>query len=263
MAKRNRATLKKFFRQGALPSEEHFHDLIDSTLNMADEGFDKSPAKGLEISSLGDYGQLISFCRNDQSLWEISHGEARGNKAKLVFRGTENERPTLALTPDGKLGVNEEDPEWQCDIRGVIRSDGRIGVVPTKHKTVRADGQWHNITEGLAGCHAFEVMAGVGKRRTGRYALVHAVALNTFNPGGFWFNFLNFKKRIRCQQAYYRSWRDKLKLRWFTDKGKYYLQLRSNSDYEGDVRIRYYLTRLWFDEDMSGSLPQSDSEAGT
>ena len=31
----NRETLKNFFRQGSLPTEEHFGDLIDSTLAAA------------------------------------------------------------------------------------------------------------------------------------------------------------------------------------------------------------------------------------
>jgi len=258
MAKRNRATLKKFFKQGALPSEDYFHDLIDSTLNMADEGFDKSPAKGLEISSLGNYDNLISFCRNDQPIWLVGYDGAQN---KLLFRGEGNKTATLSLASDGKVGINTKDPEWPLDIGGVIRAEGRIGITPTKQQTVPADGQWHDITDVLTGCQAFEVMAGVGKKRTGRYALLHAIALNTFNPTGLWFNFLNLKKRIRCHQAHYRSFRDRLKLRWHGENRKYVLQLRSNSDYEGDAQIRYYLTKLWFDEDMSESLSQSDSGA--
>lgn len=260
MAKRNRETLKKLFKQGALPSEGYFHDLIDSTLNMADEGFDKSPVNGLEISTLGSSDSLISFCRNDQRMWLVGYD---GEQNKLVFQGEGSELVTLSLMANGKVGVNKKDPEWPLDVGGVIRAEGRIGITPTKQQSVPADGQWHDITGVLTGCQAFEVIAGVGKRRTGRYALVHAIALNTFNPTGPWFNFLNFKKRIRSQQAHYRSFRDRLKLRWHGENRKYVLQLRSNSDYEGDTQIRYYITKLWFDEDMSGSVPQPGSEAGT
>lgn len=257
MSKRNRATLKKFFKQGSLPSEEYFHDLIDSTLNLTDDGLEKSPAKGLELSTLGNSDSLISFFRNDQRMWLVGYD---GEQNKLLFRGEGNEVATLSLLPDGKLGINTKDPEWPLDVGGVIRAEGRIGIIPTKHQSIPADGQWHNITGVLTGCQAFEVMAGVGKQRTGRYALMHAIALNTFNPFGAWFNFLNFKKRIRCHQAHYRSFRDRLKLRWYGTNRRYVLQLRSNSDYEGDTQIRYHITKLWFDEDMSGSMPEQTGE---
>jgi hypothetical protein len=107
-------------------------------------------------------------------------------------------------------------------------------------------------------------MAGVGGRKTnGRYALIHAVALNAYNPQGPIFNFLNLKKHIRPQHAYYRSRSDKLRLRWKSGEGHAYsLQIKSNSDYGEGIQIRYYLTRLWFDEDMSGSRSNLDGDIG-
>ena len=50
MAKQNRETLKRFFSAGKLPSEEHFADLIDSSLNVTDEGFSKSEDFGFEVT---------------------------------------------------------------------------------------------------------------------------------------------------------------------------------------------------------------------
>ena len=95
-------------------------------------------------------------------------------------------------------------------------------------------------------------MAGTGNKGTGKYALLKATALNTFNPTGWWFNFLNHKKRIRVQQAYYLARSSKLELRWQTlPEHKYCLQLRSRTDLGPDIRISYFLTQLWFDELMS------------
>ncbi len=51
MAKQTRDTLKQFFSAGKLPTEEHFSDLIDSSLNTLDEGFDKSEEFGFENHS--------------------------------------------------------------------------------------------------------------------------------------------------------------------------------------------------------------------
>lgn len=262
MSKRNRVTLKKFFGKGMLPSEDHFHDLIDSTLNTIDEGFQKTPEKGLEISSLGLYERLISLCRNDQPVWLIGYDGAQDT---LLFKKktAEGETLTLSLAADGNVGVKKKEPQYDLDVGGVIRATGRIGIPLSSRTSVPADGEWHNITDELSGCQAFEVVAGAGKPKHGKYAIVHTVAMNTFNPKGFLFNFLNIKKRIRCHHAYYRSFSDKLSFRWHGKDRKYHLQLRSNSDYGDGIRIRYYLTRLWFDEDMSESLPDLGSQETT
>ena len=63
MAKKNRRTLKRFFSEGSLPTEDQFGDLIDSSLNTIDEGLDKTPQNGLELSLVGDHDRLISFFR--------------------------------------------------------------------------------------------------------------------------------------------------------------------------------------------------------
>ena len=39
----NRSTLKAYFSEGKMPTADHFAALIESTLNMADEGFKKNP----------------------------------------------------------------------------------------------------------------------------------------------------------------------------------------------------------------------------
>ncbi len=251
MAKRNRDTLKHFFSKGSLPSEDQFHDLIDSAVNQIDEGFDKSPDHGLEITPLGSRDGLISFFRNqdpEKPIWSINYG---GTNDGLIFNNQANKTAPLTLGSDGKVGIDNRLPKWSLDVNGVVAAKGRIGVY--KQGLVPADGKWHDLTDELSGVHAFEIIAGAGKKKTGRYALIHAFALNCFNPLGWFFNFLNRKKAIDCRQAYYRSMSDKLKLRWRGDNKKYYLQVKSNSDYGDDVQIRYYLTQLWFDEDMSES----------
>lgn len=265
MAKRNRETLKNFFRKGALPSEEQFADLIDSTVNMVDEGFSKSAQNGLEITSQGNHATLVTFFRGsdpEQPNWSLGYGN---NNESLLFTprtGPDDATPPLTLSSvdyqgafEGRVGINTASPLYDLDVRGVVRAAGRIGVNPLGAPTVPADGKWHDVTEPLNGCHAFEIMAGVGKKKTGKYALIHAIAINTFNPQGMLFNFFNRKKRIRCTQAYYYSRADKLKLRWCKGASgrQYTLQLRTNSDYGKGILIQYNLTRLWFDPDMHHS----------
>jgi len=272
----NRSTLKRFFSEGAMPSEEQFGDLIDSSLNVVDEGFDKSPEQGFEISAAGDHERMLSFFRNSASqhpAWSISYEK---DQDKLIFNKVSldnSAKPVVTLSPEGRVGINNDNPAWTLDVGGFVSTYGRIGTnSDDKHKTIPADGEWYDITEVLSGCHGLEVMAGVGSPRTGKYALMKAVALNTFNPGGWLFNFLNLKKKIDYQQAYYLSFTNKLKLRWHGKGRQYTLQMRTNCNYGEGVNVRYYLTRLWFDEDMceswlgkgetAKSMDASSSESG-
>lgn len=242
-----------------MPTADQFGDLIDSSLNTIDEGFDKSAENGFEIALIGEHKKLISFFSNSaskQSVWSVSYDKGQD---RLFFSKPEMEEsqpPTLLLDPMGKVGVNNRDPHWTLDVGGVIGATGRIGANPSGQKTVPADGQWHSITGTLRGCQALEVMAGVGNKGTGRYALMQATAMNTFNPKGLFFNFLGLKNRIRYQQAYYLSRTHKLKLRWSGKGRDYQLQIRSNCNYGDGINIRYYITSLWFDEDMSESWAQ-------
>jgi hypothetical protein len=141
-----------------------------------------------------------------------------------------------------------------------VKSIGRFG----KSGAVAADGQWHDLTPDLHGCHAFEVTAGVGLegQKKGRYALLHAFAMNTFNPEKHWFNFFLRKKAIRCQHAWYLSRGDRMRLRWVGqsvikngsgDHHAYRLQIRSVTDYGEGISIRYSLIQLWFDHFMAQS----------
>jgi hypothetical protein len=273
--KRSRETLKNYFKAGSLPREEHFHDLIDSTLNMEDEGFVKTEEDGLRLSTEAGGTNLLSFFRDGQDegdpLWQLGFDESAD---ALCFthrdgRAGPNGPPTLSLSPDGRVGINTSRPERDLDVNGIVRMVGRVGVVPKRDvegvadqdpdkpaPPVLADGHWHTITGALTACHALEVVAGVGgKPREGQYALVYAVALNTFNPGGFYlnpfgFNFLHRKNRIRIQHAFFRSRRDMIELRWRGPKERYYLEIRTRRDFGEDetgkpVRILYHVTELW------------------
>ncbi|MEN8178872.1 MAG: hypothetical protein ABFS39_09640 [Pseudomonadota bacterium] len=235
--------------------------MIDSALNTVDEGFDKSPENGFEISLIGEHDRLISFFRNyagKQAVWSISYDKDTDRLLFVKPRQEEKAAPVVALDPRGRLGVNTSEPKWSLDVSGVVAAQGRIGANPDKQKTVPADGEWHNITAPLTGCQAFEVMAGVGNKGTGKYALMQAVALNTFNPRGPVFNFFKRKNRVKYNQAYYLSRGHKIKLRWFGKDDNYHLQMRTNCNYgkndnDKDILIRYYLTQLWFDETMEES----------
>lgn len=252
----NRSVLKSRFRAGQMPCEEDFSDLIDSTVNVEEDGFEKSPEKGLKISQLTDSGKLISFYMNSTEgspLWQVelqknpSEEESSNLHISTPFQGESDSVVTLVGSPSVKaVGIGTKNPECALDVNGVMSCEGRMGKENAELK-VDADGKWHDITEQLCGCEAFEVMAGVGGQdNEGRFALTHAIALNVFHG----------KPSINKTQSYYGGRGSRIDIRWTKGNERYTfkLQLRTHCAYKGGTFVNYRLTKLWFDNMMENSL---------
>ncbi|MCK9200414.1 MAG: hypothetical protein M0P59_00300 [Gallionella sp.] len=278
MTKRNRKTLSAYFADGQLPTQEAFGDLIDSVVNIVDDGFDKTPEEGMKIAQLDNRSKLVGFYDEitvKAPLWSIAFsvsgygGNVENNKNLNFFYGNNKATGlTLASAPEtvvgpgksteGKIrvGINKNDPEHELDIDGVIAADGRIGRAGTME--VRADGKWHPVIARLDGCQAFEIMAGVGKPHSGRYALLHAYALSTFNSK---------KGNITYHQAHFSSRCDQIELRWVGGTHDYSLEMRVRCCYEQNAKeeiyIRYYLTQLWFDPFMTDCVKKDGAKNTT
>lgn len=289
MTKQDRPTLKSFFRSGALPTETEFSDFIDSTVNMTEDGFAKTDEDGLKISSKGGSLRIVSFYQGigtSKPNWVMDHGDAvegalhiRPDLGKHALNlpedttkiptpadGAEDEEeaelfaPSLTLTPDGRMGVQKENPEWRLDVGGMARMQGRMGVTSHKIPHVKANGKWHAITQPLTGCHILEVVAGAGgKPGDGRYSLLHAVAMNAYHPRNPLLNWWFRRRSIKAQTAMYGSYAHRLRLRWVADKDphSYRLEICTNANLnrklEDTQYIRYSITRLWMDTDMAGA----------
>ncbi len=271
MSRQSRETLKAYFAKGRRPSEDEFADLIDSTLNIMDEGFRKTPADGLRVTSLGDNHALMSFYtpKSSDGRAEWSVGFDKSFDGLAIHRPATPDQPILALHPAARLGVNTGSPQDALDVRGVARAEGRRG---REVDGLIANGRFQALTGDLHGCQAFEVIAGVGLPESGQFALVHAIALNAFNPI-WWDNLFSLKKPIREHHAYYSRPADRLQLRWVAasdnptrghgEGATYSLQIRTRRDYQaarrtrGDLReneetpIRAFVTQLWFDDMFS------------
>ncbi|MEY8711547.1 hypothetical protein [Mangrovibacter phragmitis] len=266
MSKRNRSTLKNYFRHGTMPSAEHFSDLIDSCVNQIDEGFIKPPETGLQLRAL-DQKHLLSFYQQnspDTPLWHVGFAPQDINlhifanpEADITDDNPDNTATTqainLALTPQGNVGINTATPKQTLDVNGTVASQGRMGTTLIE-TPVPADGEWHDITPELEGCHMLEVVAGIGIRHSGRYALVHAVAINTCAPNKHWWQWQD-KNPIHMTQAYFHSSADKIQLRWRQKNHKgtvrpYFLQIRTNTSFGENQIIQYHITHLWNDQFM-------------
>ncbi len=251
MEKLDRTALKNKFKKGRMPAEQDFANLIDSMVNILEEGFDRSAYDGLKMAQASN-GRLLSFYRNiavDRPQWFLALGSS-DNKLHI---GTPAYPHVLSLyAGEGEsstrvaVGVNKENPEATLDVNGTVASSGRrgqFGELP-----VAADGQWYDITGPLTGCEALEITAGVGGQDAdGKYALLHAVALNTFNG----------KSSITPQEAWYGNKCNRIELRWqaVPELGQFHykLQMRVQCSYGKDIWVKYHLTRLWFDALMLDS----------
>ena len=252
--------LKALFKSGQMPSEQDFSTLIESTVNRIDEGFEKTADDGLRISQIGT-GRLLSFYENlsvNSPQWFLEMGpRAFGERSlHVVSRGSESPASVLSLVrragneaPERgariAVGVNNRDPHHELDVAGTVRSHGRLGR--SGDMEVPADGKWHDLTGPLSGCNALEIVAGVGARddEEGKYAILHAVAVNAFDGKG----------QINQTQSNYGSGCSRMLLRWNlpdkSDRFKYVLQARTHCPYDSGAWIRYHLTQLWFDPFMT------------
>lgn len=242
MALENRETLKSYFKKGSMPQEGHFADLVDSFVNKIDDGLSKTIDEGLMLSPIGASPKLMSFFESIEEknpAWTL---EINSGTSVLSFKNHINES-VLSLQSEGKVGINTELPEYELDVRGIAGLEGRIGTY-IKGK-IPADGKWHSVVEQLNGCHAFEIVAGVGKKQRGKYALVVAHAVSTYGSS---------KAKIQVTQSHYGVRCNQLQLRWAGTTYDYRLEMRSRCDYGDECQISFYISKLWFDEYMDGTI---------
>jgi hypothetical protein len=268
MARQDRLTLYEFFRAGDLPTEEHFKDLIDSMLNMTDEGFRKSATHGLEISVPKGSAELVSFFRAETPKSPVWSARFSENRDQLCFRAsqtgvdpqkvnTKRSISTLCLDQNNRVGVAQDEPIAELDVGGTVRCRSRLGSYEiTSPESLIADGKWHLLLGKLSGCQAFEVVVGAGSPGTGRFALTHAIAINTYNPTVGVFDWFNWRRKVRATSAYSR-WFDKIRLRWVGTSGKnaeYGLEVRTGTNFGEKCRLTAHVTSLWFDPHMANCI---------
>ncbi|WP_297338265.1 adhesin [Algoriphagus sp.] len=234
----DREQLKKYFRSGMLPSEIHFAILIDSMFNKVDDGINKGEQEGLMIFPSGDEEVLLSFydsLKEKKASWVLVNGKGETKGIILKERGKEN--PTIFFQKGGNVGIGTAQPSQKLEVNGLIASQGRVGIY--RKGQIPADGKWHDVLTNLTGAQGFEIVAHAGRKQKGRYALLHATALSTFG---------NSKPKISKTCAYYGFWWNKINCRWTGDTFDYKLQMRTGSNYGGDSKITFRISKLWDDD---------------
>jgi hypothetical protein len=219
MALLNRQSLINYFKKGSAPSEKHFADLIESTINIVEDGISRDGENGFRITPVGRSKRLISFYKNFKQLkpeWSINL-EKEGLSG-LTIQQEEN-TPALVFKSGGNIGVGIENPKSKLDVDGYVTAKGRIGSYLSGQ--VAGDGKWHNLVENLKEPCAYELMLRIdGAKGSGRYALAHVIALNTFGGRASTGN-------IKKTRAYYGSFFNRLRFRWSGSLYNYSLQVKT------------------------------------
>lgn len=241
----DRRSLKAIFRNGNRPNQNNFESFINSMVNKVDDGISKNIKDGLILSPQGDEAdRLISFyekVQDDIPQWGIELDKSGNQGLGIIQPISETETKTkLFFGKSGNVGLDTTQPKTTFEVNGVLGTKSRVGTYELS--TVPADGSWHNIVTGLNGCCAFEIMAQVGKEKTGKYALVHAHALSTFGRS---------RNKIKTTQAHYGWWWNKIALRWTGTTFNYSLQIKVRSNYGVNQEIKFHVTKLWDNEIMS------------
>ena len=93
MALLNRQSLINYFKKGSAPSERHFADLIESTVNIVDDGISREGENGFRITPIGRSNKLISFYKNFKQInpeWSINLDKEQNGG--LAFQEEEKNR---------------------------------------------------------------------------------------------------------------------------------------------------------------------------
>lgn len=233
MGSRRRSELKNYFIKGRIPKEEDFQDLIDSTVNLVDDGIEINDSEGLVVFTKENHSAISIKSHDEESeaFWRIKVDDERDHQV-LKFKHSMNESPVLSLSSSGSVGIGIDDPLHTLDVNGTVGSHGRINYY--RFGEVPADGQWHSIVENLESYSAFEVIANCGEK--GAHAMTHAIALCTFGKS---------KGGINQTQNFFGRSRNRIQLRWDGDYFKYNLQIRTMRPYARETVIKYHVGLLW------------------
>lgn len=165
--KKNRSTLKDYFKKGAIPTESNFADLIDSMLNQEEDNISKLPNDPLKITAIGVDEALVNFYRvennAEQLSWQVKQKMA--GIAGLSISDTAASR-LFIQNGTGNLGVGMTAPAAKLHIVG-----------SQDHVSLRV-----GLGDAGGGDFTMDVAAGQG--------LVSLVAGAKINPDGGGYTFL-------------------------------------------------------------------------
>ncbi|MEM7371296.1 MAG: hypothetical protein AAF587_21960 [Bacteroidota bacterium] len=251
MAKRTRQSLSQIFIRGNI-SGQHYADLIESSVNILDDGIDFDEENGLKITAKGPSEKLMSFYEKtrEKNLAFSINLNPNNQRGLNIAEGKKDSR--IFIQEGGNVGIGTITPAYKMDVKGIVAMEGRIGTFASNYAP--ADGDWHTIKDGLHGTMGFEVMAHINDEKDQRFALTHAILLMSSGKRGA----KTRSNMVRAGSPWFwgRFW-NKILFRWKLDEGtstagnrRYLLQIKTRTHYGKDAsgqpkQIFYRLMRIW------------------
>ncbi|UOQ52083.1 hypothetical protein [Hymenobacter cellulosivorans] len=277
---KNRQELKDYFKQGAMPTEKSFANLIESVVNRRDDGFEKSPEAGMMLAASEDYRRLLSLYKNmrqlqeDAPAWllELLQSDSQAPSAGLSFSelqtdpdpdstgnpvgydcGCDDEdasvgpaRPKtvsrVLLQPGGNVGIGTTHPTERLDVNGFVGSKGRIGTYIGSRPNNKAVPADREWHPIIEGLDGLHVFE------------IVAAAYGPTGKGRYALThatalsaFGKSRSRIYRKNAWFRGWFQKIQFRWTGELHNYSLEMRSASHYGPGGYITYSITHLFDD----------------
>ena len=269
MAQHTRSELYKIYKGGF--HDKAFEHLVDSSLNIKDDGIGLNPEHGLILTSKGPAKSLVSFYQkiSDKStpLWTFSLDSDRQTKGLNILEGGTSR---FFIKNGGYVGINTENPSYQLDVNGLLAVRGLVGTYSAG--TCLADSKWHTLANlrNMEGCIIYEIIAHINDSKDKRYGLTIATMMLTHGKKGY-------KNRVYTVGAgskwLWGQFMNKIQMRWVVDdlntepgKERYMIQMRSRSHYgmlDGQPKkIFYRVRKLWDREYEMEQYPEKNWDDG-
>lgn len=214
--RKNRETLKGYFKKGGVPTEEQFAGLIDSVPNIVEDGQVQRTPDGWAFYPQHEGGMELALYKD----------VPENSGAKPAWR--------LRVTGDKRLVICNENEETVLEMaqdKTVSVSGGKETPTPAGDEgyfTIPADKKWHDVpvdfSKRESSCRVFSIHASCNDT-IGLCLLTHATAV--------WMS--NDDQHVRSHQKHWWGWTGAVKIRW---QGDSRLQLRSRKRLGGDVTCR-------------------------
>lgn len=259
----DRKGLSDLFKNGNIPTENDFEKLINSTLNLNEDGFSKNPEEGFVIKPEENFDNLLTFYKHKNDInpfFSVAKDESGAGAIKIVpYSGqtTSNhfqnkDQQQFYFHADGAMGIGQPSEEnSKLSVNGFVSMQGRIGNCMAG--SVPADGKWHQVMSGndfnsdvnsFDGCQALEIIARVSRPDSSKHAILHAIATSAF--GG-----KRSYHRIKKTSAYFGFFWNQIRIKWVGGgANNFWLEIKtaSNYCYDGIIpQIDYRITKLWDD----------------
>ncbi len=246
-----RRALHQLFGQGTNIPRTAYDNLIDSTINITDDGLEVDKINGLTLKAQPTSGKVISFVgglNRPDSAWSILMNPER--QMGLSISNDQGES-MLFLQAGGNIGLGTLNPQTKLDVQGTVAAKGWVGTY--SEGLVNADSRWYTIMHNLDACQGFEAIAHIKYDELHAFDLTHTTILISGGRKG---------KRIQTKRAtlaygwFWERLRRPIRFRWKLDPNtppdsppRYLLQIRSSRKlkplHNKQAMIYFRLSKIW------------------